>query len=184
MGFDKTENEYLEQEKNSETKHEYFQGETFAMAGASETHNLIVTNVIIELGTQLKKTPCRVYPGDMRLKIEATGLYTYPDVMIICEKTKFDDDLSDTVSNPEVIIEVLSDSTEGYGQGKKFASYRKLNSLKEYIMISQNERKIERYFKNNSGFWLLTESDEDSPQIILEAISCELNHSEVYNKIS
>jgi len=126
-----SEEEYLEFERNSEIKHEYFDGEIFAMSGASEAHNLIVANVIGELGSQLKKKPCRVYPSHMRVKIESTKFYTYPDVMIVCEKENFADDKEDMQLNPDVIIEVLSDSTESYDRGKKFSHYRQIASLKE-----------------------------------------------------
>ncbi|MCP4345431.1 MAG: Uma2 family endonuclease [Desulfobacterales bacterium] len=178
-----SEEEYLETERESETKHEYFQGEIFAMAGASKAHNLIVTNVIREISTQLKKTPCRVYPSDLRVKITDTGLYTYPDVTVVCGEEKFSDDRSDTLLNPKIIIEVLSDSTERYDRGTKFEHYRKLESLKEYVMISQNRPKIEKFFKNETGFWVLTESDEDNPVIILESVNCTLELSELYDKV-
>lgn len=178
-----TEEEYIARERAAEEKCEYYRGEIFVMAGASERHNLIVANVIAELRTQLKKTPCRVYPGDMRLKVTKTSLYTYPDVMVICGKREFADDQQDTVLNPDVIIEVLSQSTESYDRGLKFENYRKLRSLKEYVMISQTKRKMERYSKNESGSWVLAESDEANPAIMLEAINCRLKHLEVYDKV-
>ena len=178
-----TEKGYLSWERASELKHDFYQGEIFSMAGASERHNLIVSNVIGELRAQLKKTPCRVYPGDMRLKIRKTGLNTYPDVMVICGKREFSDDQQDTVLNPDVIIEVLSDSTESYDRGLKFENYRKLSSLKEYIMISQNKQKIEKYFKDENGNWILAESDEESPTITFDSIDCQLSHPEVYDKV-
>jgi Uma2 family endonuclease len=178
-----TEEEYLEQERASKVKHDFYQGEIFAMVGASERHSLIVSNVIGELRSQLKKTPCRVYPGDMRLKVRETGLYTYPDAMVICGKREFADDQQDTVLNPDVIIEILSDSTESYDRGWKFENYRKLSSLKEYVMISQNKRKIERYHKDGNGNWVLSESDEVNPAITIGAIDCRLTHSEVYDKV-
>lgn len=177
-----TEEEYLAQERTSETKSEYYNGEIFAMGGASATHNLIVSNVIATLVNQLKKTPCRVYPSDMRLKIP-TGLYTYPEVMVVCGKTEFSDHEQDMITNPDVIIEVLSDSTEKYDRGKKFEHYRKLKSLKEYVLISQHYRKIEKYFKHSSGCWMFSETDEDHTRIILESVNCCLELSEVYDKI-
>jgi Uma2 family endonuclease len=178
-----TEEEYLTSERYSEDKHEYYRGEIFAMTGASERHNLIELNAASELRVQLKKTPCRVYPSDMRLKIHETGLYTYPDVMIVCGKREFVDDKQDMITNPDVIIEVLSDSTEKYDRGKKFGHYRKLESLKEYIMISQHERRIEKYLRNNAGFWIFTESDEEHPLMKLESVPCTLDLSEVYDKV-
>jgi Uma2 family endonuclease len=178
-----TEQEYLDMERESEIKHEYFDGEIFAMTGASEKHNLIVTNIIRELSNLLRKTPCRIYPGDMRLKIEETGLYTYPDVMIACKDRRFGDEARDTLLNPDVIIEVLSDSTESYDRGKKFENYRKIPSLKEYVLISQHHEKIERFYKNENGQWVLTESDAQHPKMALESVGSELLVSAVYEKV-
>ena len=174
--------EYLANERSSETKSEYYQGEIFAMASASERHNLIVANIIGELRSQLKKKPCRVYPSDMRLKIEETGLYTYPDVIVVCGEREFDDEKSDTLLNPDVIIEVLSDSTESYDRGRKFWHYRKLKSLKEYVMISQNTLSMEKYAKDETHSWIFTETDDAHTMIFLESIGCELSLSEVYDK--
>ncbi|MDM8524722.1 Uma2 family endonuclease [Desulfococcaceae bacterium HSG8] len=177
-----SEAEYLEQERLSETKHEYYQGEMFAMAGASRRHNLIVANIIGELRYQLKGKPCRTYPSDMRLKIETSGLYTYPDVMVVCGEEKFSDEKENALLNPDVIVEVLSDSTEGYDRGTKFRNYRQIESLKEYVLVSQNDRKIEKYSRTDDNRWILTETHEAEPEIILESICCNLNISEVYDK--
>jgi len=176
------EDEYLESEEISDIKHEYYQGEIFAMAGASRKHNLIVSNVITSLNIQLKKRACRVYPSDMRLKIETTGLYTYPDVMIVCGEERFSNEKENTLLNPDVIIEVLSDSTESYDRGKKFCNYRKLDSLKEYVLISDKCRKIEIYSRNKDNKWELTESSGNNPVISLESIGCMLDISDVYDK--
>ncbi len=178
-----SEEEYLEQERASETKNEYFDGEIFAMAGASRRHNLIVANVIISLGSQLKNKPCRVYPSDMRLKIKKTGLNTYPDVMVVCDKEEFTDEKQDTLLNPDVIIEVLSDSTEKYDRGEKFRQYRQVESLKEYVLISQDNRGMEKYFRDKNGQWVFTEADKKNPFIDLEPLGCILEISEVYDKV-
>jgi Uma2 family endonuclease len=178
-----TEEEYLEFERNSEIKHEYYDGEIFAMSGASETHNLIVVNVLGELRSQLKKRPCWVYPSDMRLKIETTKLYTYPDVMIVCGERKFDDDHKDMLLNPDVIIEVLSDSTESYDRGKKFGHYRKIGSLKEYVLISQNTPKIEKFVRAENYRWIFSATDESITDMPLESVGCTLNLDEVYDKV-
>ena len=177
-----SEQEYLEFEKDSDIKYEYFEGEIFAMAGASERHNLIVSNVIISLGSQLKGKNCRVYPSDMRLKIEKTGLYTYPDIMIVCGQRKFNNDKPETILNPDVIIEVLSDSTETYDRGKKFEHYRNLDSLREYVLISQNFEKFEKYYKTDNR-WIFSYTDKNNTSIMLESVNCELNHLEIYDKI-
>ena len=122
-----TAEDYLAIERSAEFKSEFFDGEIFAMSGASEPHNIIVTNTIIELGNQLKKRPCKLYANDMRVKVDPTGLYTYPDLVVMCGKAQFDDTHFDTLLNPTLIIEVLSDSTEAYDRGRKFEHYRKLN---------------------------------------------------------
>lgn len=171
---------YLEQERLSPIKHEYLGGKITAMARASRAHNLIVSNLIVALGTQLKGRPCRVYPSDMRLKIAATGLYTYPDIMVVCGEERFADNEQDTLLNPDLIIEVLSDSTERYDRGAKFAHYRKLKSLQEYLMVSQTPYKLERYFKNKDGLWVLSETEAKNPRIVLDSIGCELSHEAVY----
>ena len=178
-----TEEEYLEFERNSEIKHEYYDGEIFATSGASEAHNLIVANLIAILGLHLKKKPCRVYPSYMRLKIEKTKVYAYPDVMIVCGHDKFADNKEDMLLNPDVIVEVLSDSTENYDRGKKFEHYRKIGSLKEYVLISQNTRKIERFLKTEHLRWISDETDEEHTEIILESVGCALNLDEVYDKV-
>ena len=175
-----SEEEYLGIERNSEIKHEYFDGEIFAMSGASEAHNLIVANTLFSLMSQLRKRPCRVYPSDMRLKIERTTLYTYPDVMIVCGERKFGDKEKDMLLNPDVIIEVLSDSTETYDQ---FGNYRQIASLKEYVLISQHDRKIEKFMKTADRRWVLDETDEHDPEIILESVGCTLTLDEVYDKV-
>jgi Uma2 family endonuclease len=137
--------EYLEQERLADRKSEYFQGEVFAMAGASPRHVSIVTNAVIELGQQLKRKPCRVYPADLRLRVTSVGLYTYHDVMVICGEAQFADDQEDTELNPVLIVEVLSESTRDYDRGRKFQHYRKLPSLAGYLMIEQDEPHIEHW---------------------------------------
>ncbi|HNN07206.1 MAG TPA: Uma2 family endonuclease [Leptospiraceae bacterium] len=152
-----TEEEYLNLERNSSSKNEFFRGELFAMAGAKEKHNLIVTNLIRDISTALKKTPCRVYPSDMRVKVSASGLYTYPDISLVCEKPKFTDGRNNTLLNPSVIIEVLAESTESYDRGKKFELYRTLPSLKEYILVSSEQKKLESFLNRADG-WMMLES--------------------------
>ncbi len=178
-----TEAEYVEIERRSDIKHEYYQGEMFAMAGASRKHNIISSNIIRDLGNQLRQGPCRVFPSDMRVKIDRIRKYVYPDVSVVCNKDEFTDEEEDTITNPDLIIEILSDSTEAYDRGHKFAHYRKLTSLKEYVLISQDERKIEIFTKNESGYWLYAETDEDRFEIILKSVSCKLNLNDVYEKV-
>ena len=121
--------EYLALERKADVRGEYLDGDMVAMSGGSREHNLIVTNIVRELSSQLKRKPCEVYPSNMRVKVSATGLYTYPDVVVVCDDPRFEDAHIDTLLNPAVIFEVLSDSTESYDRGAKFGHYRKILSL-------------------------------------------------------
>ena len=175
--------EYLILERKANYKSEYFNGEIFAMAGASKEHNLIVGNAFAELHAQLKKRPCQAYANDMRVKVSKTGLYTYPDIVVVCEKEQFDDKQKDTLLNPTLIIEVLSDSTEAYDRGEKFKQYRQLASLKEYVLISQDKYLIEHYVRQPNEQWLFSETDDLQNIMQFAAINCHLTLHEVYNKI-
>jgi Uma2 family endonuclease len=174
---------YLEMERTGSLKHEYYRGEIFALAGSSEAHNLILTNILTSLNVQLRKRPCKVYPSDMRLKIPKTGLYTYPDVSIVCGAPQFDDSKRDTLLNPIVVIEILSPSTERYDRGKKFQSYRTVSTLQEYVLVSQDDHHIEHYVNQNDGNWLLTSYDGINTALQLKAIDCTLSLDDVYNKV-
>src|SRR5258708_18618472 len=129
---------YLDLDRQSAFKNEYFNGEIFAMTGASRKHNLITSNVNYSLNLQLKRRQCEVYASDMRVKVSSSGLYTYPDVVVVCGAPMFEDKETDTLINPTVIIEILSKSTEAYDRGDKSGHYRRLESLSEYILISQD----------------------------------------------
>jgi Uma2 family endonuclease len=175
--------EYLSRERAAEYKSEYFAGEVFAMVGASEEHNLIVTNLIVELGSQLKKRPCKVYPSDMRVKVSPTGLYTYPDVVVVCREARFEDKHSDTLLNPTLLVEVLSESTEGYDRGRKFEHYRKVESLLEYLLVSQSSYKIEQYVRQPENRWLFSEISDLQGVLQLPSVQCSLPLAEVYDKV-
>jgi len=175
--------EYLAFERKCEFKSEYWAGQVFAMAGASERHNLIETNVIIALGSQLRGKSCKVYPSDMRVKVPATDLYTYPDVTIVCGKAQFDDVERDTLLNPTVIVEILSKSTENYDRGKKFQNYRTLESLTEYVLIAQDAVHIEHYVRQSDNQWLLSEAKDLSAVVELPTIQCTLALIDVYDKV-
>lgn len=149
-----TPEEYLAAERRASQKHEYFGGEIFAMAGCTEKHDTIAANVTIALGNALRGGPCRPHTSDMRIHIPATGLYTYSDGLIVCG-AQFTDDTRDTLVNPAVIVEVLSDSTEGYDRGKKFDNYRSIPSLKDYVLVSQHEVLIEHFTRQEDGTWNL-----------------------------
>ena len=178
-----TAEEYLAIDRLSDFKNEYFNGEVFAMTGASRKHNLITANVTSSLNPQLKGRQCEVYASDMRVKVRSTGLYTYPDVVVVCGSPAFEDKEIDTLTNPTLIIEVLSKSTEGYDRGDKFGHYRKLDSLSEYILISQDKHHIEHYVRQPDNQWLLSETDDLQITIELPAINCRLALADIYDKV-
>ena len=178
-----TPEEYLALERKSEIKHEYFAGEMFAMVGASKRHNLIMSNIIRILGNQLLDRPCNVYPSDMRVKVSATGKYTYPDVVVACEEEKFDDAENDTLLNPVVIIEVLSESTEAYDRGKKIEQYQYIDSLTEYLLISQEPYRIEQYVRQSNKEWRYFEYHRAEDSVRINEIGCELTLKDVYAKV-
>src|ERR1700722_5245267 len=146
-----TVDEYLARERVSETKHELLNGVVVAMAGASPRHALITSNITVALGNALRSRPCLVLSSDQRVAVEATALCTYPDVTVVCERPRFDTKDAHTLLNPLVIVEVLSDSTEAYDRGAKFAHYRSVPSLAEYVLVAQSERKVEHYRRLEGG---------------------------------
>ena len=174
--------EYLEMERNSDVKHEFYRGEIFAMAGAKERHNLIVSNLIGIFYNKFKNQPCVVYPSDMRVEIDESHHYAYPDVILVCGERKFLDKKNDTLLNPNVIIEVLSESTENYDRSKKFEAYRTIPSFQEYVLVSSDRKKIEVFTKSPEGRWYLSESGP-SDKVAISAVSTELSLSEVYDKV-
>ena len=178
-----TPQEYLELERKAEIRSEYFDGEMFAMSGAMLEHNTIVVNIARELSNQFFDRPCTVLVTDMRTKVEASGLYTYPDIVALCGEPEFEDEHMDTMINPQVIIEVLSESTESYDRGRKFAHYRNLNSLKEYFLVSQTEYRIERYERQTGDTWLYSECTDPNGSIELITVAARLSLSRVYHKV-
>ena len=178
-----TPEEYLAIERKAEYKSEYIDGEMVAMTGASRRHNLIALNVAREITQQLKGRPCEGYVSDMRVRVPSTRLYTYPDVVVVCGEPQFEDDYVDTLLNPTLIVEVLSESTELYDRGKKFGFYRTIESLAEYLLVAQDECRVEQYLKQPDGRWLL--SDYRSPEDLVElsSIQCSLALKEVYDKV-
>jgi Uma2 family endonuclease len=175
--------EYLEQERRAEHKNEYFQGEVSAMAGASRRHGLIVTNLVAELRQQLKGKPCEVYSGDLRLRVTPAGLYAYPDVLVAYCDVQFADDQKDTVLNPVVLIEVLSESTRDYDRGTKFEYYRTLPSLMEYLTVAQDKPHIEHWMRQQEDLGMLAEFHKLSQTIRLASIDCLLPLAEIYDKV-
>lgn len=179
-----TPEEYLALEREAQCKSEYYAGEIFAMSGATEAHNLIVGNLVREIGLRLKGRPFRVYPSDMRVKVSNTGMYTYPDLSALCGEPKFEDNVHDTLLNPTVLIEVLSKSTESYDRGVKFGHYRTIESLQEYVLVSQESPRIELFTRQSGGGWLLTEAIGLEASLRIASLDCDLPLGEVYDKVT
>ena len=152
-----TPEEYLALERKASCKSEYVNGQIIAMTRASRIHNLIAGNFYRDASQQLRGRPCEAYISDMRVKVRHTGLYTYPDVVVVCGETRFEDVDNDTLLNPTVIVEVLSASTEAYDRGEKFAHYRRLESLQEYVLVAQDKVRMEHYAQQGAQ-WLLSEA--------------------------
>jgi Uma2 family endonuclease len=175
--------QYLELERKAQDKSEYFRGEIYPMCGASREHNLITGNVGTALHRQLRHRPCEVYQSNMRVKVSPTGLYTYPDVVVVCGAPRFEDAELDTLLNPTVLVEVLSESTEAYDRGAKFEQYRTLDSLMDYLLIAQDRCHVEHFARQPDGRWLLAEAKGLQDMIRIGSVECDLVLAEVYEKV-
>ena len=174
-----TPEEYIVAERKATRKSEYLSGEIVAMSGASDTHNLITMNTSTALYNQWADRGCRVYASDMRVGINAGVSYFYPDIVATCDKPRFEDAVFDTLINPQVVIEVLSDSTAGYDRGEKFLRYRQLESLQEYILISQDRVQVDHYLRQGKQ-WVLTEFSTFEDMLSLVSIGAELPLRQIY----
>lgn len=179
-----TEAEYLTIERSASFKSEFYQGEMFAMAGARYAHNRIKENLSGMLYAALSKGPCQSLSSDMRLKVEATGFLCYPDLMILCDPPMFIDEVEDTLSNPVVLIEVLSESTEKFDRGKKFDHYKRIPTLKEYLLVSQDEIRIERYHRLEDGNWAHGVFTETDAEMTLASLPVRLPIADLYAGVS
>lgn len=181
-----TEAEYLALEQASrEIKHEYLDGHIYAMTGASDRHNAITGSTYYALYGQTRKRPCRVYSESMRVRVSATGAYAYTDIAVVCGEPRFAEGIQpDTLLNPQVIIEVLSKSTEHYDRGEKFQHYRQLESLQEYVLIAQNNPYIEHFRRNDDDTWTLTDVTGLDDVLKLPTINCTLTLADVYEKVT
>lgn len=175
--------QYLEHESRTGEKHEYYRGELFAMVGGTPRHALIAANFLGEATQLLKGNPCIAYTGDLRIKVESADLYTYPDASIVCGELKMDSDLPNTVLNPTVLVEVLSDSTERYDRGQKSAFYRTIPSLQALVLISQDRPLVECFTRHLSGGWLLTDARQLDASLVLEPIGISIPLSELYRNV-
>lgn len=180
-----TQEEYLELERKAEFKSEYYQGEIFAMSGASLAHNKITINFLSVLSIRLKGKSCRPYGSDLRLHIPVNSLYTYPDITVVCGKEELLDNNFDTLLNPVFIAEVLSPTTRDYDTGGKFALYRSIESLKEYWTISSFEHRLQKYVKNESNnTWILSETVNVKDSIQLESLELGVSMEELYDGVT
>jgi Uma2 family endonuclease len=176
-----TPEEYLALERVAEYKSQYFAGEIFAMAGGGPQHNMILLNVGAELRAKLKGRNCTVFSSEQRLKIPAIGLYTYPDVSVVCGEAQFDDE--DLLLNPIVLVEILSKSTEAHDRGKKFEHYMRIPSFHEYLLIAQDRCRIEHYVKQDGGMWSFSVVSDLQDSVELPSLNCELAVAEIYYQV-
>ena len=177
-----TSEEYLAWERSQPGKHEFHGGEVFDMAAATFDHNQIVINVGAELRALLRQKPCRVCASDLRVKVPATDLYTYPDASVVCGRPEFEDDKLDTLLNPLILVEVLSDSTADYDRGTKFTNYRTIASFRDYVLISTDKILVEYYTRKEDDSWVLREF-KAGERFTLESVGGELAVDELYLKV-
>jgi Uma2 family endonuclease len=178
-----TPDEYLAAERLSDYRSEYLDGGVYPMTGASLNHIKVVSNVTAELVFQLKGRPCSVLSNEMKVRLPDSRKFFYPDVTVYCDSPQFHDDRTDTILNPGLVIEVLSPSTEAFDRGAKFRAYQTIESLKEYVLVSQNEPLIEQYVRNGEGKWTYGAAEGFESSLILPSIECTLSLSAVYDKV-
>lgn len=176
--------EYLVREERSETKHEYYQGEIFAMAGGSLRHAQLAAALIRLLGNKLQGKPCTPLGSDMRVSVAKFEFFAYPDITVLCGEPQFDPSDRNTITNPTAIIEVLSPSTERYDRTIKFASFRKMSSLKQYMLVSQEEARVESFVKDSGGAWQFIDAVGLEATIQFPPLQCELLLAEIYEGVA
>lgn len=174
---------YFEMEEQAETKSEYYNGEIFAMTGASHRHNVISVNITAALHNRLQDRDCFIYGGDMKIEVAADAHYTYPDVSVVCGKPEFAGRRDDTFKNPLVIFEVLSASTRDYDRGSKFKAYRKIPSLQDYFLVDQYTVSVEHFYKDDSGGWHLEEFESRDAALLIRSLSVEIGLGEIYHRL-
>jgi Uma2 family endonuclease len=179
-----TPEQYLEIERAAQFRSEYYQGRMYAMSGGSHAHAIVITNLSRELSSALKAGPCIVTTNDFRVRVAEDGLYTYPDIVVVCDPPRYADNRRDTLLNPALLIEVLSPSTEGYDRGFKAAQYRMIDSLQEYAWVSQTEPRLELFRRLPSGDWLLTEAAGMEAACRFESAGCAIALKDIYDKVT
>ena len=179
-----TEMEYLAFERQSETKHELVDGQIIAMSGASGAHNLITASTIAALIVQVRGKNCRVFSSDMRVRAPLLGNHTYPDITVVCGEVEYTDDTLETVANPTLIVEVLSPSTERFDRNQKFQNYWRIPSLETYLLIAQDQARVERFTRQKMNDWLMTVVVGLEQEIDLASIGCTLALADIYQQVS
>lgn len=177
-----TPEEYLAIERQSEYKSEYVDGVMYAMSGASFKHNVIVANVIAELVQQLRGRPCRALPSDIKVRMPDSRKFFYPDVSVVCKEPDFHDERSDVILNPTLLVEVLSESTAAFDRGEKFQSYQQLDSLQEYLLVSQDKFFVEQYVRQSREKWIYIAMVGLESSLALPSVECTLSLKAVYDK--
>jgi Uma2 family endonuclease len=177
-----TSEEYLERERAAETKSEHVAGRVVAMAGATDSHNLVTLNIAGELRNALKGKACRAYAVDIRVQVTAAGSYFYPEVIVVCGQPEFSPGRRDTLLSAQVIFEILSPSTEAYDRGAKFFYYRQLESLTDYLLVAQDAMRIEHFTRQPNGPWVLSDASGPAGVIEIPSIGCSLRLAEVYER--
>jgi len=176
--------EYLEMELHSETRHEYINGRVYAMSpGATNVHYRICLNLTGALYNQTRKRACHVFTGDARVKVSPTGMYTYPDISALCGEPRWENFKGvDTLLNPSVIVEVLSRTTERYDRGDKFSHYSHLESLQEYVLVSQHRMRVEQFVRAGAN-WQLSDLTDSQAVLHLAAIGCDIPLADIYENV-
>ena len=174
-----TPEEYLAMERGAPFKSEYRDGRIIAMVGASSRHVFIAGSILTALRNRFRGGPCRAYASDLRVRIGKRNQYLYPDVVALCEEPRFEDDAVDTLLNPSLVVEVLSESTEAYDRGEKFAAYRRIESLREYVLVAQHRVLVERY-RRSGDLWTFAAFESLEDALDLESVGASLSLAEVY----
>jgi len=178
-----TPEQYLEIERQAEIKSEYWQGEMFAMSGAAEPHNRLTSNISGQFYVQLRSSACSHYSNDMRVRVTATGLYTYPDIVVVRSAPQLLDGRRDTLLNPTLIVEVLSPSTEAYDRGRKFEHYQSIDSLQQYLLVASERMHADLFTRQPDGLWLLKAAGSPEDIIELDSIGCRLTLRDTYERV-
>ena len=179
-----TPEEYLAFERAADTKHEYLDGQIYAMAGGSPPHNQVCFNAIVAVGVQIRGTECIGYTSDQKIRTDPMDLFSYPDLTVVCGQPVFHDKHKDVILNPKVIIEVLSPTTEDYDRSEKLSRYQKLNSLSDYILVSQIRPCVEHFVRQKGKRqWLFTIETEMAAEIFIASINCKLKLADIYDRV-